>query len=135
LRLIDADVLSYALYDLSPFNQPCRALIERAARGELELYVTPTTLLEAYNVLYWTYRVRPRKAILEKMSAALLIMEVVPPSIKGLDVAREENIPLGDGMLIATALENRLPVVVSNDRHVEKTASKFGLIVENPLKR
>jgi len=135
LRLIDADVLSYALYDLSPFNPPCRALIERAARGELELYVTHTTLLEAYNVLYWTYRVRPRRAIIEKMSAALLIMEVVPPSAKGLDVAREEGIPLGDGMLIATALENKLPVIVSNDKHVEKTATKFGLIVENPLKR
>jgi predicted nucleic acid-binding protein len=135
LRLVDADVLSYALYDLSPFNPPCKALVERAARGELELYVTHTSLLEAYNVLYWTYRVRPRKAILEKMSAALTIMEVVPPSTRGLDVAREENIPLGDGILIATALENKLPVVVSNDRHVEKAASKLGLIVENPLKR
>lgn len=78
---------------------------------------------------------RPRKAILKKMSAALLVMEVVSPSVKGLEVAREENIPLGDGILIATALENRLPVAVSNDRHIEKTASKFGLIVENPLSR
>jgi hypothetical protein len=58
----------------------------------------------------------------------------VPPSAKGLDIAKEENIPLGDGILIATALDNKLPVVVSNDRHVEKTATKFGLIVENPLK-
>jgi predicted nucleic acid-binding protein len=134
LRLVDADILSYALYDLSPFNPLCKTLIERAARGELELYVTHTTLLEAYNVLYWAYRVRPRRAILEKMLIVLSIIGVVPPSAKGLDIAKEENIPLGDGILIATALNNKLPVVVSNDRHVEKTATKFGLIVENPLK-
>jgi predicted DNA-binding protein (UPF0278 family) len=68
------------------------------------------------------------------MSAALTIMEVVPPSTRGLDVAREGSIPLGDGILMATALENKLPVVVSSDRHVEKAASKLGLILENPLK-
>lgn len=134
MRLVDADILSYALYDLSPFNPLCKTLIERAARGELELYVTHTTLLEAYNVLCWAYRVRPRRAILEKMLIVLSIIGVVPPSVKGLDIAKEENIPLGDGILIATALDNKLPVVVSNDRHVEKTATKFGLIVENPLK-
>ena len=63
MRLVDADILSYALYDLSPFNPLCNTLIERAARGELELYVTHTTLFEAYNVLYWAYRVRPRRAL------------------------------------------------------------------------
>jgi len=76
--------------------------------------------------------VRPCKAILEKTSVALLIMEAVSPSVKGLDIAREENIPLGDGILIAAALENKLPVEVSNDRHVEKVAPKLGLIVEKP---
>jgi hypothetical protein len=85
---------------------------------------TYTMLLEAYNVLYWAYRVRPRRAILEKMLIVLSIIGVVPPSAKGLDIAKEENIPLGDGILIATALDNKLPVVVSNDRHVEKTATK-----------
>ena len=108
MRLVDADILSYALYDLSPFNPLCKTLIERAARGELELYVTHTTLLEAYNVLYWAYRVRPRRAILEKILIVLSIIGVVPTSAKGLDIAKEENIPLGDGILIATALDNKL---------------------------
>jgi predicted DNA-binding protein (UPF0278 family) len=34
---------------------------------------------------------------------------------------------------MATALESKLPVVVSSDRHVEKAASKLGLILESPL--
>jgi len=135
LRLLDADIFSYALYDLSPYNKPCKALIEKAAYGELELYITHTTILEAYNVLYWTYRVRPRRAILEKMSAALEILSPTPPSIKGVELALENNIPLGDGILIATARENRIPVIVSNDEHVKKVAPRYGIIVENPLKR
>jgi len=134
LRLLDADVLSYALYDLHPFNPPCRQLLERAARGELELYVTHTTVLEAYNVLYWAYRVRPREAILRKMSAALRILSLVPPSIKGVEVSLESNVPLGDGILIATARESRLPIIVSSDKHVAKAAPRYGLLVESPVK-
>ena len=134
MRLLDADVFSYALYDASPYNQPCRGLIERAAHGELELYITHTTILEAYNVLYWSYRVRPRQAILRKMIVALGIISLVPPSIKGIDVALENNIPLGDGILIATARENKIPVIVSNDEHIERIAPRYGIIVENPLK-
>ena len=134
MRLIDADVLSYALYDASPFNPPCRQLFEKAAHGEVELYVTHTTVLEAYNVLYWTYRVRPREAILRKLSAALNIASLVPPSTKGLSISLESNIPLGDGILIATARENRLPIIVSNDEHVAKVAPRYGVIVESPLK-
>ena len=134
MRLLDADIFSYALYDASPFNPQCKTLIEKAAHGEIELYITHTTILEAYNVLYWSYRVRPQKAILKKISAALGIITVITPSIRGLDIALENNIPLGDGILIATARENRIPIIVSNDEHIEKVAPRYGIIVENPLK-
>lgn len=134
MRLLDADIFTYILYNASPYNPPCKPLIERAARGELDLYVTHTTVLETYNVLYWSYKVKPREAILRKISAALNIISLVPPSIKGLDIALGNRIPLGDGILIATALENKIPVIISNDKHIEKTAPRYGLIIENPLK-
>ncbi len=41
--------------------------------------------------------------------------------------------PLGDALLIATAIDNNIPVVVSNDKYVEKLAEKYGLILENPI--
>ncbi|MEM0459068.1 MAG: hypothetical protein QXZ31_04305 [Thermofilaceae archaeon] len=59
--------------------------------------VTPVTVLEAYNVLYWYYRVRPRKLLLRKLSLLVESLTLVPTSIRGLDVALNENIPLGDG--------------------------------------
>ncbi|RLI27337.1 hypothetical protein DRO58_04490 [Candidatus Bathyarchaeota archaeon] len=32
-----------------------------------------------------------------------------------------ENVPLGDALLVATVLDNRIPIVSTNDKYVEKT--------------
>jgi len=50
-------------------------------------------------------------------------------------MAVDENGPLGDALLIATALEKKIPVIVSNDKHVKKLAEKYGLVLENPIPR
>lgn len=60
-------------------------------------------------------------------------MTTLPPSPEGVDLALKENIPLGDGFLLATALKHSIPVVLSNDTHIAKAAPKLGLIAENPL--
>lgn len=39
----------------------------------------------------------------------------------------------GLSLLIVTALDNRIPIVVSNDKHIERVAKKYGLIHENPI--
>jgi len=95
--------------------------------------VTPTTILETYNVLFWFYRVRPRSRLLEKLRLISEGLKIVGTSIRGINIARVENIPLGDGFLIATALDNRIPIIVSNDSHLSEKAPKYGLIVENPI--
>ena len=133
MRIIDADVLSYALYDESPAHPDSWNVIENAIRTQIKLYVAMTTVLETYNALYWFYRVRPRTALIQKISKVLETMTPIPPSSNGVGLALRENIPLGDGFLLATALDNRIPVVVSNDVHVAKTAPKIGIMVENPL--
>jgi len=135
LRLLDADILSYALYDESPFHDAAWQYVKQGIAGEIEMAVNPVTVLETYNVLYWYYRVRPRKLLLRKLSLAVGNLSVVPASTRGIEISLRKNIPLGDGILIATALEEKLPVVVSSDRHISKVAPEYGLIVENPLKR
>ena len=133
MRLLDADILSHGLYDESPAHPYAWKLLRRGLKGELELHVTPTTILETYNVLFWFYRVRPRSRLLEKLRIISEGLRIVGTSIRGIDIARVENIPLGDGFLIATALDNRIPIIVSNDRHLTEKAPKYGLIVENPI--
>jgi len=133
LRLLDADILAYALYDESPAHSYAFDLLERGLKGEIPLHVTPTTVLEAYNALYWFYGVRPAKRLLEKMTLAVEGLSVVETSIDGLALASVEEVPLGDGFLIASALRHKIPVIVSNDKHIALKAPKRGLIVENPV--
>ena len=133
MRIMDADILSYALFDDSPAHLDSWKLIENAVTTQMKLYVAFTSVLETYNVLYWFYRVRPRRALLEKLSRVLETMITIPPSPDGVGLALRENIPLGDGFLLATALDAKIPVIVSNDTHIAKVAPKIGLMVENPL--
>jgi predicted nucleic acid-binding protein len=133
LRLIDADILAYALYDESPAHNAAWKTVERALNGEIELHVTYTTILETYNTLYWFYRVRPLKALTDKMSLTIDGLKVVETSVNGLNISGAENIPLGDGFLIATALKHGKPIIVTNDAHIISKAQKYGLITENPI--
>ena len=133
MRLIDADVLSYGLLEnhiATPYVKP---LIERGLKGELEIYVTVTTLLETYNTLFWHYRVRPRRKVATKILIVAEGLNTISPSTTGFKMAVDENVPLGDAILVATALENKIPIIVSNDKHVKKLCEKYGLIYENPI--
>ena len=60
-------------------------------------------------------------------------LKLIPPSANGFIIGVDEDVPLGDAILLATALDNKIPVVVSNDRHLRKLSRKYGLIYENPL--
>ncbi len=133
MRILDADILSYALYDESPAHTYAWKILERGLLGEIEIYLTHTTILEAYNVLFWFYRIRPLRDLLEKLRLVVSELKIVKPSLTGISISQENNIPLGDGLLIATALDNRIPIIVSNDSHISSKAPKYGLIVENPI--
>ena len=133
MRILDSDILSYALYDKSPAHPYAWKVLEKGLLGEIEIYLTHTTILETYNVLFWFYRVRPLRSLLEKIKLTVDGLKVVGTSTLGLNISLKENIPLGDGFLIATALEHRIPVIVSNDSHIASKAPRYGLIVENPI--
>ncbi len=134
MRIVDADILSYAMLENHVATPYAKPLIVRALKGELDVSLATTTLLETYNTLYWYYGVRPRKLILEKLEVVVEGLRVVDVAVElGLRIAQEDNVPLGDGLLVATAIEERIPVIVSNDKHLRKLSEKYGLIYENPI--
>jgi predicted nucleic acid-binding protein len=133
LRILDADILAYALYDESPAHPYAWRTVERALLGEIELNVTHTTILETYNTLLWFYRVRPLKTLIEKLTLSIDGLRVVETSTNGLKISAADNIPFGDGFLIATALQHSKPVIVTNDSHIINKAPKYGLMTENPV--
>ncbi|HDJ89708.1 MAG TPA: PIN domain-containing protein [Thermoprotei archaeon] len=133
MRIIDADILSYALLEnhiATPYTKP---LVEKGLRNEVKIYVTFTTLLETYNVLYWYYHIRPRRCVARKILSIAEGLILIKSSSHGFYIAVDKNVPLGDAILVATALENNIPIIISNDRHVERLAKKYGLIIENPI--
>ena len=133
MKLFDADILSYVVYDAHIAHEVAWELFETALHQEIDLYVLPTTILETYNTLFWYYRVRPRRALLEKLGVIIDQMSRLPVAENGILVAQEKNIPLGDGFLLATAKFQRIPVILSNDAHILKQAPTMGLFVENPI--
>ena len=135
MRILDADILAYALYNQSPAHTSAWGLVENCITQGIPLNVTPTTILETYNTLFWHYRVRPAQKLLEKLSLTVNEIQVVDTSINGLVIAQTDNIPLGDALLIATALQNNIPIIVTNDKHIINLAPKYGLITENPISK
>jgi len=133
MRIIDADILSYGLLENHITTQYTKPIIEKGIKGEMKLYVTITTLLEAYNTLYWHYKIRPRIMVTRKIRLVADSLILIPPSSDGFKICIDEDIPLGDAILIATALENKIPIIVSNDEHIERLIGKYGLIYENPI--
>ncbi len=133
MRILDSDIFSYALYDGSLAHPHAWKILERGLLGDIDLHITYTTILETYNVLFRFYRVRPLRNLLEKLSLTVGELKVVETSIMGLNISLTENIPLGDGFLIATALEHHIPIIISNDSHIANKAPNYGLIVENPI--
>ena len=94
MKLFDADILSYVVYDAHIAHEVAWELFETALHQEIALYVLPTTILETYNTLFWYYRVRPRRALLEKLGAIIDQMSRLPVAENGILVAQEKNIPL-----------------------------------------
>lgn len=91
MRIIDADILSYALFDESPAHLDSWKIMENAITTQVKLYVAMTSILETYNVLYWFYRVRPRTALIQKISTVLETMITVPPSSDGVGLALRKH--------------------------------------------
>lgn len=133
MRIVDADILSYGLLENHITTSYVRPLLERGLKGEVKIYATATTLLETYNTLFWHYRIRPRIDVARKIWLVAEGLDLIPPSHMGFKMSIDEDIPLGDAILIATALDNKIPIIVSNDRHVERLTTKYGLLYENPI--
>ncbi len=76
---------------------------------------------------------RPLATLVEKLRLVVEGLKVLDTSMDGLGISAKENIPLGDGLLISTALRHSKPIIVTNDGHILGKAPKYGLITENPI--
>jgi len=138
MRIIDADILSYALFGRHDAHPFCWSLLQNAVHGKVSAAIATASLLEAYHALVEDYRVEREEAF-RKLDALTRSRRIrfLPMTIdvvrNALEIAKAHKARSFDASLIASAETSGISVIVSNDRHVAKLCKERSLILENPI--
>lgn len=138
LRLIDSDILTYAMNSKHVAHPYCWPVLEKAVYGKLEASLSTISFLEAYNALVHDYEVEPAEASFKldglsrsrKISILILNAGVVG---KALEIAKNHKARSFDAVIIASAESNKISIIVSNDTHIKRLCQERGLVIENPI--
>lgn len=138
MRIIDADVLSYALFQKHDAHPYCWPLLQNAVHGKTNVAIAAANLLEVYHALVEDYGVDREDAsykldALTRSTKIKFLPLTVEVTRKALEIAKLHKVRSFDANLIATAEVNQITVIVSNDAHIAKLCKERGLIVENPI--
>ena len=138
MRIIDADILSYALFQKHDAHPYCWPLLQNAIYGKMSAAIATINLLEAYHALVEDYCVEREEAsykldALTRSTKIRFLPLTVDIARKALEIAKLHNARSFDANLIASAEVNGISVIVSNDAHIAKLCKERGLIIENPI--
>ena len=140
MRIIDADILSYALFQKHDAHPYCWPLLQNAVYGKISAAIATASLLEAYHALVEDYQVEREEASykldgLTRSTRIRFLPLTVEAARKALEIAKVHKVRSFDANLIASAETNGITVVVSNDVHIARLCKERGLIIENPISK
>lgn len=138
MRLIDADILSYALFEKHDAHPYCWPILLDAVHGKIRAAITSITLLETYNSLVYDYLVASKEVAdkiygLSRSRRMLFIPATIQAVCKAIEIAEKHNARSFDANLVASAEVNDISIIISNDRHIERLCRERNLIFENPI--
>jgi len=138
MRIVDADILSYAFFRKHDAHQYCWPLLQNAIHGKISVAIATVNLLESYHALVEDYRVEREEAFrkldaLTRSRRIRFLSMTIDTVRKALEIAKIHKVRSFDANLIASAETNRISVIVSNDEHVARLCKERGLILENPI--
>jgi predicted nucleic acid-binding protein len=138
MRVVDADILSYALFRRHDAHPYCWPLLQNAIHGKVSVAIATVSLLEAYHALVEDYRVEREEAfrkldVLTRSRRIRFLPMTIDIARRALEVAKAHKVRSFDANLIASAETNEISVIVSNDKHVARLCEERGLILENPI--
>lgn len=138
MRLIDADILAYALFQKHDAHPYCWSLLQNAVYGKISAAIANASLLEAYHALVEDYHLEREEASykldgLTRSTRIRFLPLTVEAARKALEIAKLHKVRSFDANLIACAETNNISVAVSNDSHIARLCSERGLIIENPI--
>ena len=138
MRIVDADILSYALFRRHDAHPYCWPLVQNAIHGKISVAIATVSLLETYHALVEDYRVEREEAfgkldVLTRSRRIRFLPMTTDIARKALEIAKVHKVRSFDANLIASAETNGISVIVSNDGHVARLCKERGLILENPI--
>ena len=138
MRIIDADILAYALFQKHDAHPYCWPLLQNAVYGKISAAIVTVSLLEAYHALVEDYQVEREEASykldgLTRSTRIRFLPLTVDAARKALEIAKIHKVRSFDASLIASAETNGISVIVSNDTHIARLCKERGLIIENPI--
>ena len=138
MRIIDADILSYALFQKHDAHPYCWPLLQNAVHGKTSVAIATANLLEVYHALVEDYGVDRGDAsykldALTRSTKIRFLPLTVDITRKALEIAKLHKVRSFDANLIATAETNQISVIVSNDAHIARLCKERNLIIENPI--
>lgn len=135
-RLIDTNVLVYALIENHPASSVCEAFIQEQ-KEKHEFYTTTFTPFEMFHVLWKIYGLDIH-LVLEKVMGILdSPLSFIQASERALRIAfkkrLEHQLETNDALILATALVQDIPSIVSDDRKLLNAAEQEGLVAVSPI--
>ncbi len=138
MRVIDADILSYALFRRHDAHPYCWPLLQNAIHGKIRAAIATVNLLEAYHALVEDYWVEQEEAFrkldgLTRSRRIRFLPMTTETARKALEIAKVHKVRSFDANLIASAETNGISIIVSNDGHIARLCKERGLVLENPI--
>ena len=133
---MDANILIYSVIKESPFCEASRNLVEKYRTSDINLYLSPQTILEYTAVLTSHYK-EPKKKVaegVEKFLSDSLFLMIYPReqtiSIFQKFLRDEVEIHVTDLFFAATAISNGIDTIITADSDFGKIK---GIKVLNPF--
>ena len=138
MRIIDADILTYALFEKHDAHPYCWPLLQSAVYGKTRVAISTTSLLETYHALVGDYQVEKEEAAykldgITRSTKIRFLPLTVDIARKALEIAKCHNVRSFDANLIASAEGNEISVIISNDHHIVRLCKERDLIINNPI--
>ena len=138
MRIIDADILSYALFQKHDAHPYCWPLLQDGIYGKKCIAIANANLLETYHALVDDYHVERNEAsykldALTRSTKIKFLPLTIDTARKALEIAKIHKVRSFDANLVATAEINKISVIISNDAHIARLCNERGLIIENPI--
>jgi len=135
-KLIDANLLIYALIEDHPASSVCEAFIRKENRYR-KLYTTVLTPFEVFHVLWRIYGLKREQAMEKALSLFNSPLSFIPITEEvariSLEKIVEYKIDSNDALLLTSSILYDIPSLASDDRKLLKASNEEGIHTQSPI--